>query len=345
MRDNHLAQDLTSKDILLRRRALSKAITLVESSRIDHRQRGDELLDELFPKAGSSFRIGITGPPGSGKSTLVDAMGLMLIEQGHQVAVLCVDPSSNLSDGCVLADKTRMHRLACSDNAYIRPSAGSAGYGGVAQQTRAAIRLCEAAAYDFVVVETVGVGQNECAVAAMTDMVLLLQGPTPGDDLQVIKKGIYEHVDLVVVNKVDLARAAALKAQRRIASALRLTRYGARHVSPHLQPTPRVCTVSAVTGDGLSTLMNSITLYQQEEARNIAGRRMIQDKTWLEESIGSQALSKIKADEYLRTMFNALVDLVHAGRRAPPAAARQLLALVSEHPESFAPRGQNGATA
>ncbi len=345
MRDDHLAEDLTSKDILLRRRALSKVLTLVESSRIDHRQRGDELLDELFPKTGSSFRIGITGPPGSGKSTLVNAIGLMLIEQGHRVAVLCVDPSSNLSDGCVLADKTRMHRLACCENAYIRPSAGSAGYGGVAQQTRAAIRLCEAAAYDFVIVETVGVGQNEYAVAEMTDMVLLLQGPHPMDDLQVIKKGVYEHVDLVVVNKVDLARTTALAAQARIASALRLTGYGARHLSPLLQRTPRVCAVSAVTGDGLSILMENIALYKEEQVHNIARRREIQDKAWLEETIGSQALSKIKGDASLQSSFNALVDLVQAARIAPPVAARQILTLAIEHPEPFAPENLNGATA
>ena len=204
------------------RRAMAKAITMLESTRPDHRARADALLNALLPASGNSFRLGISGVPGVGKSTFIEALGLFLIGQGHRVAVLAVDPSSSVSGGSILGDKTRMEQLSVNDAAYIRPSPASGTLGGVAEKTREAMRVCEAAGYDVVIVETVGVGQSEIAVAGMTDMFVLLQLPNAGDDLQAIKKGVMELADLVVINKADIDEAAATRARAQITSALRL---------------------------------------------------------------------------------------------------------------------------
>src|SRR5207244_2117358 len=185
-------------------RASEQAITLLESTRADHRVQADELLTRLLPASGKSFRLGISGVPGVGKSTFIEALGLALIAKGHRVAVLAVDPSSSVSGGSILGDKTRMERLSINDAAYIRPSPASGTLGGVAEKTREAMLVCEAAGYDVVIVETVGVGQSETAVASMTDMFVLLQLPNAGDDLQAIKKGVMEIADLVVINKADI---------------------------------------------------------------------------------------------------------------------------------------------
>nr|WP_237701351.1 methylmalonyl Co-A mutase-associated GTPase MeaB [Hylemonella gracilis] len=209
------------------RRAIAKAITLLESTRADHRSQGDELLTAVLPHTGKAFRLGISGVPGVGKSTFIEALGLYLIEHGHRVAVLAVDPSSSLSGGSILGDKTRMEKLSVHDRAYIRPSPSSGTLGGVAEKTREAMLVCEAAGYDIVIVETVGVGQSETAVQGMTDMFCLLQLPNAGDDLQAIKRGVMELADLVVINKSDLDAAAATRAQAQITSALRLlTQHG-----------------------------------------------------------------------------------------------------------------------
>ncbi len=204
------------------RRAIAKAITLLESTRADHRRRADALLNALLPHSGDSLRLGISGVPGVGKSTFIEALGLYLIERGHRVAVLAVDPSSSVSGGSILGDKTRMERLSLDERAYIRPSPASGTLGGVAERTREAMLVCEAAGYDIVIVETVGVGQSEIAVAGMTDMFVLLQLPNAGDDLQAIKKGVMELADLVVINKADLDPDAATRARAQITSALRL---------------------------------------------------------------------------------------------------------------------------
>jgi len=204
------------------RRALAKAITLVESTRDDHRAHADALLDTLLPHAGRSFRLGISGVPGVGKSTFIEALGLYLVERGHRVAVLAVDPSSSISGGSILGDKTRMEQLSMHPSAFIRPSPSAGTLGGVAEKTREALLVCEAAGHDIVIVETVGVGQSETAVAGMTDMFVLLQLPNAGDDLQAIKKGVMELADLVVINKADIDVRAATRAQAQIASALRL---------------------------------------------------------------------------------------------------------------------------
>src|SRR5574343_1768484 len=201
---------------------MAKAITLLESTRTDHRLLADELLTAMLPHTGKSFRLGISGVPGVGKSTFIEALGLHLIGLGHRVAVLAVDPSSNVSGGSILGDKTRMEQLSVNERAYIRPSPSSGTLGGVAEKTRESMLVCEAAGYDVVIVETVGVGQSETAVANMTDMFCLLQLPNAGDDLQAIKKGVMEIADLVAINKADIDANAAMRAQAQITSSLRL---------------------------------------------------------------------------------------------------------------------------
>jgi LAO/AO transport system kinase len=222
------AADLALRDAVLgapgpvQRRAIAKTITLLESTRADHRARADALLNALLPHSGRALRLGISGVPGVGKSTFIEALGLFLLERGHRVAVLAVDPSSSVSGGSILGDKTRMERLSVDARAYIRPSPSSGTLGGVAQKTREAMLVCEAAGHDVVIVETVGVGQSETAVAGMTDCFVLLQLPNAGDDLQAIKKGVMELADLVVINKADLDEDAATRARATITSALRL---------------------------------------------------------------------------------------------------------------------------
>ena len=204
MSDVDLAATIVGAPGAAQRRAIAKAITLLESTRADHRARADALLNALLPASGRSFRLGISGVPGVGKSTFIETLGLFLVERGHRVAVLAVDPSSQLSGGSILGDKTRMERLSVHERAYIRPSPAAGNLGGVAEKTREAMLVCEAAGHDIVIVETVGVGQSEAAVAGMSDMFVLLQLPNAGDDLQAIKKGVMELADLVVI-KIERA--------------------------------------------------------------------------------------------------------------------------------------------
>ncbi len=238
MRSNELAQALlavvgsdathgedTSQSITIesaKRRALAKSITLLESSLASDRVQADELISKVLPHTGNSLRIGISGVPGVGKSTFIEVLGLYLIQKGHKLAVLAVDPSSSVSGGSILGDKTRMERLSVNPNAFIRPSPSKGTLGGVAEKTRETILLCEAAGYDVVIVETVGVGQSETTVSLMTDLFVLMQLPNAGDDLQAIKKGVMELADLVLINKCDLDPNAATRAQAQITSAMRL---------------------------------------------------------------------------------------------------------------------------
>src|SRR3954447_20526944 len=225
-------------------RALAKAITLVESMRGDHQARAERVLEALLPATGGSLRVGISGAPGSGKSTFIEALGLYLIGQGYRVAVLAVDPSSTISGGAILGDKTRMERLSMEVNAFIRPSPSRGSLGGVAEKTREAMLVCEAAGFDVVLVETVGVGQSEMTVAGMVDALVLLQLPNAGDDLQAIKRGIVELADIVVINKADIDLKAAERARHQLVSALSML----RSASPHWRPPVVAISAALETG-------------------------------------------------------------------------------------------------
>jgi len=268
-----LVAGVLGSDPHAQRRAIAKAITLLESTRAEHRQQADELLNALLPHTGKSFRLGISGVPGVGKSTFIEALGLFLIAQGHRVAVLAVDPSSSVSGGSILGDKTRMERLSADERAFIRPSPAGGTLGGVAAKTREAMLVCEAAGYGVVIVETVGVGQSETAVAGMTDMFVLLQLPNAGDDLQAIKRGVMELADLVVINKADLDEAAATRARAQITSALRLFgQQGHPHHARHDRSLwhPLVLQLSALRGTGLAEFWGHVSHFR--ELQRASGR-------------------------------------------------------------------------
>ncbi|MCX7227308.1 MAG: methylmalonyl Co-A mutase-associated GTPase MeaB, partial [Burkholderiales bacterium] len=271
------------------RRAIAKAITLLESTRADHRSQADALLTDLLPHTGRSFRLGLSGVPGVGKSTFIEVLGLHLIALGHRVAVLTIDPSSSVSGGSILGDKTRMERLSVHGQAYIRPSPSSGTLGGVAEKTREAMLVCEAAGYDIVIVETVGVGQSETAVQGMTDMFVLMQLPNAGDDLQAIKKGMMELADLVVINKADLDAAAATRAQAQITSSLRLLGLHGKAHDPHGAEhwQPQVIQFSALQGQGLEGFWAVVTRFQalQTGSGELAQRRQHQALAWMWERI------------------------------------------------------------
>ena len=307
------------------RRALAKAITLLESTRADHRARADALLNALLPHTGQAMRLGISGVPGVGKSTFIEALGLMLIAQTHRVAVLAIDPSSSVGGGSILGDKTRMEHLSVNDAAYIRPSPASGTLGGVAEKTREAMLVCEAAGYDVVIVETVGVGQSETAVAGMTDMFVLLQLPNAGDDLQAIKKGVMEIADLVVINKADLDPAAATRAQAYISSSLSL--FGGHGHADHWSP--QVMTVSALKGDGLAAFWAQVQTFHRLQHANAAfeARRKKQALAWMWELVHARLQSDFRQHPAVRAALpHTLLDVGQA-RVAPSVAARALLNL------------------
>ncbi|RYF14902.1 MAG: methylmalonyl Co-A mutase-associated GTPase MeaB [Comamonadaceae bacterium] len=313
------------------RRAIAKAITLLESTRADHRAQADALLTELLPHTGKSFRLGISGVPGVGKSTFIEALGLALIAQGHRVAVLAIDPSSSVSGGSILGDKTRMEKLSVHPQAYIRPSPSSGTLGGVAAKTRDAMLVCEAAGYDIVIVETVGVGQSETAVAGMTDMFVLLQLPNAGDDLQAIKKGVMELADLVVINKADIDRDAATRAQAQITSALRILGQHGHPDHAHHDDTlwhPQVLQLSALTGDGVDRFWDAVTRFRalQERSGRLAARRQHQSLAWMWERIESGLRQAFRQHAGVKAMLPQLTQEVEQGRVAASTAARQLLA-------------------
>jgi len=307
----------------LQRRALAKAITLLESTRADHRTRADELLNTLLPHSGRSWRLGISGVPGVGKSTFIEALGLFLVERGHRVAVLAVDPSSSVSGGSILGDKTRMERLSADERAFIRPSPAGGTLGGVAEKTREAMRVCEAAGHDIVIVETVGVGQSETAVAGMTDMFVLLQLPNAGDDLQAIKKGVMELADLVVVNKADLDEAAATRARAQITSALRF-------FGPHAHAAVQVLQLSATRGTGLAEFWQAVSDFRarQQAGGALAARRHRQDQAWMWERIEAGLRQRFRQHAAVRAALPTITDEVRAGRLAASVAARRLLDLM-----------------
>ena len=328
--DLALVNDLTGAPSLKQRRALAKVITLLESTRLDHRKRADEVLNTLLPKTGKSFRLGISGVPGVGKSTLIETLGLQLIEKGHRVAVLAIDPSSSLSGGSILGDKTRMERLSVLENAFIRPSPSSLTLGGVAEKTREAMLVAEAAGFDIIIVETVGVGQSEIAVAGMTDMFLLLQLPNAGDDLQAIKKGVMEIADLIVINKVDLDPDAAMRAQLFITSSLRLLGFQgnpdhASHNEDYWHPT--VMTLSALEGKGVPELWGKVAHFEKLQRANgkFDSRRKQQAGAWMWDRIDAGLKNAFRSNEAVQSLLPSLVAQVNQGTMAPSVAARRLL--------------------
>ncbi len=322
--DEAMARAILGGDAMRRRRAVAKAITLLESTRADHRLRADALLNTLLPASGKALRLGISGVPGVGKSTFIEALGLFLLERGHRVAVLAVDPSSSVSGGSILGDKTRMERLSMDPRAYIRPSPASGTLGGVAEKTREAMLVCEAAGHDIVIVETVGVGQSETAVAGMTDMFVLLQLPNAGDDLQAIKKGVMELADLVVINKADLDEAAATRARAQITSALRF-------LGPHTTTSTQVMQLSALNGSGLDDFWLAVTRFRDEQAASgrLSQRRHAQDQAWMWEHIEAGLRQRFRSHPAVQGALPAITAEVRAGRLAASVAARQLLDLIN----------------
>ena len=312
------------------RRAMAKAITLLESTRADHRLLADDLLTAMLPHTGKSFRLGISGVPGVGKSTFIEALGLYLIGQGHRVAVLAVDPSSTVSGGSILGDKTRMEHLSVHEQAYSRPSPSSGTLGGVAEKTRESMLVCEAAGYDVVIVETVGVGQSETAVANMTDMFVLMQLPNAGDDLQAIKKGVMEIADLVVINKADIDAMAATRAQLQITSALQLLGMHGSAGHAHADTTqwhPKVVQLSALLGQGVDAFWHTVTDFQQLQTRHghLANRRQQQALSWMWERINAGLKQNFRAQPSVQALLPTISQQVAAGQLAASTAARQLL--------------------
>ncbi len=316
------------------RRAMAKAITLLESTRSDHRAQADVLLTALLPHTGRAVRLGISGVPGVGKSTFIEALGLYLVAQGQRVAVLAVDPSSSVSGGSILGDKTRMEHLSACEQAYIRPSPSSGTLGGVAEKTREAMLVCEAAGYDVVIVETVGVGQSETAVQGMTDMFVLLQLPNAGDDLQAIKKGVMELADLVVINKADIDAAAATRAQAQITSSLRLLGSHGHHGHGSAEQAPlwhpQVLRTSALKGEGVEAFWAKVCEFQQLQRGNgqWAARRQHQAVAWMWERIDAGLKHAFHAHPQVRALLPQVREQVDAGQLAPSTAARKLLSAI-----------------
>ena len=328
--DQILVSDLTGAPSLKQRRALAKIITLLESTRLDHRKRADEVLNTLLPKTGNSFRLGISGVPGVGKSTLIEVLGLYLIEKGHRVAVMAIDPSSSLSGGSILGDKTRMERLSVLEDAFIRPSPSSGTLGGVAEKTREAMLVAEAAGFDVIIVETVGVGQSEIAVAGMTDMFLLMQLPNAGDDLQAIKKGVMEIADLIAINKVDIDPDAAMRAQLFITSSLRLLGFQgnpdhASHDQEFWHPT--VMTLSALEGKGVPELWERVTHFERLQKANgkFESRRKQQAGAWMWDRIDTGLKTAFRSNAAVQELLPILITQVNQGTMAASVAARRLL--------------------
>ena len=330
MTPDQLLQGLLHGTAPVQRRAMAKAITLLESTRADHRALADELLTAMLPHTGRSFRLGISGVPGVGKSTFIEALGLYLIGQGHRVAVLAVDPSSTVSGGSILGDKTRMEHLSVHAQAYIRPSPSSGTLGGVAEKTREAMLVCEAAGYDVVIVETVGVGQSETAVANMTDMFCLLQLPNAGDDLQAIKKGVMEIADLVVINKADIDANAATRAEAQITSALCLLGLHGNPDHAHFDEKlwhPKVVKISALLGQGVDAFWAAVQEFKglQTASGKFALRREKQALAWMWERIEAGLRQSFRAQPRVRELLPQLSEQVSQGQVAASTAARQLL--------------------
>jgi LAO/AO transport system kinase len=306
------------------RAALARAITLMESRRPDHREAARALLQELMPRTGHAVRIGITGVPGVGKSTAIDMLGSMLTEKGHKVAVLAVDPSSTRTGGAILGDKTRMARLAADPNAFIRPSPSSGTLGGVAAKTRETMLLCEAAGFDVILVETVGVGQSETAVADLTDFFLVLMLPGAGDELQGIKKGILELADMIAVNKADDAGMKAKAAAAEYKAALHI-------LAPASATwTPPVLTVSGLTGQGLDELWIKVLDHRRrlEATGELMAKRRAQDTKWMWALVHERLHERLHHDPALRRRVPEIEKAIADGTLSPNAGASEIVRLL-----------------
>jgi LAO/AO transport system kinase len=307
------------------RATLARAITLIESKRADHRNEAHRQVQELLPLTGKAVRLGITGAPGTGKSTTIDALGTYLTGLGHKVAVLAVDPSSTRTGGSILGDKTRMARLVNDPNAFIRPSPSSGTLGGVAAKTRETMLVCEAAGYDVILVETVGVGQSETAVADMTDFFLVLMVAGAGDELQGIKKGIVELADMIAVNKADgdnIARARAAAGEYK----------AALHILSPRSPSwsPPVATYSALTGDGIAGVWAQVLSHKEKTSATgeLAERRRAQQVKWMWTMLEGRLTARLRSDPSVRARLKSAEAQVAAGKLAPTLAVEEIATLL-----------------
>ncbi len=303
------------------RRLLARAITLAESTRDDHQALAREVMAALLPRTGQALRLGLTGSPGVGKSTLIEALGLHLVGLGHRVAVLAIDPSSTVTGGSVLGDKTRMESLSNHPSAYIRPSPARGALGGVAAHTREAMLFVEAAGYDVVIVETVGVGQSETDVANLTDVFVLLQLPQAGDDLQAMKKGVVELADVIVYNKADIDPDGARRAISQMRGALTLLRPASKHWKPVVLRT------SAAKGEGIDELWSTIVRCRDALAAggDLAAKRKRQALSWTWHLIDCGLHARFRADPHVAAALPAVLGAVGDGTLTPTAAAARLL--------------------
>ena len=318
-----MARDLRSGQ----RVVLSRAITLIESKRADHRRTAAALTQELLKDTGKAVRVGITGAPGVGKSSMIEALGSMLTAQDRKVAVLAVDPSSRRTGGSILADKTRMAKLANDERAFIRPSPASGTLGGVAARTRETMLLCEAAGYDVILVETVGVGQSEVAVADMTDFFLVLALPGAGDELQALKKGVVELADMIAVNKADGDNVARAK--------LAAAEYSAAlHILAQRSPnwSPPVITCSALSGDGIPQLWTHILDHRDKltASGELKTRRGEQQVKWMWTMLEERLFEPLRSDRALKAAMPRIEADVAAGRLAPATAVEQVAAMLAK---------------
>ncbi|MFZ4536040.1 methylmalonyl Co-A mutase-associated GTPase MeaB [Propionivibrio sp.] len=314
-------QQLVDGVLANNRRSLAKTITLVESTRSDHQVRAQQVLTALLPHTGKAIRVGISGVPGAGKSTFIETLGIYLIESGKRVAVLAVDPSSSVSGGSILGDKTRMELLCQQESAFIRPSPTAGSLGGVADKTREAMLLCEAAGFDVIIVETVGVGQSETTVAGMVDIFVLLQLPNAGDDLQAIKKGIVEIADLIVFNKADIDERAAEIARVQMRTALTML----RSASPNWRPP--VLTCSALAKRGIPQFWAEIERYREtmDASGEFESKRRRQAVDWMWSLIDSGLRHYFREHPAVHVALPGLSRDVAEGRTTPGSAAYRLL--------------------
>ena len=307
------------------RATLARAITLIESKRGDHRKTAHHLVQELLPLTGRAVRLGITGAPGVGKSTTIDVLGTYLTGKGHKVAVLAVDPSSTRTGGSILGDKTRMAQLAVDPHAFVRPSPSSGTLGGVAAKTRETMLVCEAAGYDVVMVETVGIGQSETAVADMTDFFLVLMLPGAGDELQGLKKGIVELADMIAVNKADgdnIERARRAAADYRAALNI---------LTPHSSTwSPPVITYSALTQNGIDELWAQVLAHKKKMTGSgeLETRRREQQVKWMWTMLEGRLTARLRSDASVRTKLRQVESQVAAGKLAPTLAVEEIAALL-----------------